>query len=233
PVPPIYQPEVAAEAIYFAVHHRRREVWVGASTALVVAGNKLVPGVGDRYLARTGFKSQQRDDAPPPPGHDNLFHPWDGSVDHGAHGAFDLRAHRRSVELWASMHKRLLGAFGVALSAGAIALAGTRASRSGPRTGAFRRLAAWRCSRWRPRPAVVPVVGHGLGGEGDDRQLREVGLLADLARRLEAIHLRHHDVHEDEVHAGMVAQVRQRLAAVAGDLDLGAARLEDHRQRED
>jgi NAD(P)-dependent dehydrogenase (short-subunit alcohol dehydrogenase family) len=122
PVPPIYQPEVAAEAIFFAAHHRRREVYVGASTAIVISANKVMPGAGDWYLGRTGFESQQREGSPAGRG-DNLFHPMDERVDHGAHGDFDDRAHGRSLELWASMHKRLLGAVGLALSAGAIALA--------------------------------------------------------------------------------------------------------------
>src|SRR5687767_9952429 len=61
PVPPIYQPEVAAEAIYWAAHHNRRELLVGWSTMQAVWGNKLVPGLIDRYLARTGYEGQQHD----------------------------------------------------------------------------------------------------------------------------------------------------------------------------
>ena len=62
PVPPIYQPEVAADAIHFAAHHRRRELWVGGSTAVVITGNKVAPGIGDRVSgASTGFDSQQYD----------------------------------------------------------------------------------------------------------------------------------------------------------------------------
>jgi NAD(P)-dependent dehydrogenase (short-subunit alcohol dehydrogenase family) len=112
PVPPIYQPEVAAEAIYFAAHHRRREVYVGASTAAVILGNKVLPGLGDWYLARTGFDNQQFDGAPPQRDLTNLWQPVDRDRDFGAHGEFDARAHRRSLELWASMHKGLIGSIG-------------------------------------------------------------------------------------------------------------------------
>jgi NAD(P)-dependent dehydrogenase (short-subunit alcohol dehydrogenase family) len=120
PVPPIYQPEVAAEAIYFAATHRRRELYVGASTAVVIAGNKLLPGVGDWYLGRTGVTSQQRDGAPEPGRRVNLWQPVDDREDHGAHGAFDRRAHRRSLELWLSRHRGLT-ALGVSAAAALVA----------------------------------------------------------------------------------------------------------------
>jgi NAD(P)-dependent dehydrogenase (short-subunit alcohol dehydrogenase family) len=116
PVPPIYQPEVAAEAIYWAAHHRRREVYVGASTAAVIAGNKIAPSLGDWYLARTGYDSQQYDGAAPHGGA-NLWQPVDSDRDFGAHGSFDECAHRRSAELWASKHKRLLAGLGLAAAA--------------------------------------------------------------------------------------------------------------------
>jgi hypothetical protein len=122
PVPPIYQPEVAADAVHFAAHHRRRELWVGGSTAVVITGNKLLPGVGDRYLARTGFDSQQYDGPPSQGARYNLWQPVDDVEDKGAHGAFDRRAHRRSFELMAAKHKGLLAAAG--LGAAALALVG-------------------------------------------------------------------------------------------------------------
>ena len=110
PVPPIYQPEVAADAIHFAAHHRRRELWVGASTAVVITGNKVLPGVGDRYLARTGFDSQQYDGPPSASARYNLWQPVDDVEDKGAHGKFDARATSRSYELMAAKHKRLVAA---------------------------------------------------------------------------------------------------------------------------
>ena len=127
PVPPIYQPEVAAEAIYWAAHHRRREVWVGTPTVIAILGNKLAPALGDRYLARTGFDSQQYDGLADRNRADNLWEPLPG--DAGAHGAFDGRASGRSPQLWATEHKRLLlTLFGTGL-AGCLA-AGLLGSRS-------------------------------------------------------------------------------------------------------
>ncbi|HEX6836847.1 MAG TPA: SDR family oxidoreductase [Polyangia bacterium] len=122
PVPPIYQPEVAADGVHFAAHHRRRELWVGASTAVVITGNKVLPGVGDRYLARTGFDSQQYDGPPSAGARYNLWQPVDDVEDKGAHGAFDRRAHGRSLELMAAKHKGLIAAAG--LGAAALALVG-------------------------------------------------------------------------------------------------------------
>ena len=119
PVPPIYQPEVAADGIHFAAHHRRRELYVGASTAAVLFGNKLAPLLGDYYLGRTGFQSQQYDGAPPSK-EANLFHPRDQETDAGAHGDFDRRAHHRSLELWAAEHKFVLYAAAAALTAGVL-----------------------------------------------------------------------------------------------------------------
>jgi NAD(P)-dependent dehydrogenase (short-subunit alcohol dehydrogenase family) len=123
PVPPIYQPEVAADSVLYAADHpRRREYWVGASTALTLAANAVAPGVLDRYLARTGFGSQQTDEQRPPDQPANLWHPVDEGRDHGAHGPFDARAHRRSAQVWASQHHGAVGAAGAAL-VGAAALA--------------------------------------------------------------------------------------------------------------
>ena len=98
PVPPIYQPELAAEAIWWAAHHRRREVWVGSTTGLTIVANTIAPGLLDRYLGRTGVKGQQADDPPAGPRPDDLFSPVSG--DHGAHGVFDSRAHERSFRPW-------------------------------------------------------------------------------------------------------------------------------------
>jgi hypothetical protein len=104
PVPPIYEPEVAAEAIYWAAHHSRRELLVGLPTFIAVQGNKLAPGLGDLYLAKTGFKSQQMDVPEDPNRPDNLWEPVDAEHDHGTHGPFDKRAHRSSPYLWETTH---------------------------------------------------------------------------------------------------------------------------------
>jgi short-subunit dehydrogenase len=124
PVPPIYQPEVPAQAIYWAAHHRRREVRVGLSSTIVIAGNKLLPGLGDWYLARTGYDSQQTDQPVDKDRPDNLYQPVPG--DHGAHGNFDEQAHEESPQLWATEHLGLLALAGGAGMLAAAALVGRR-----------------------------------------------------------------------------------------------------------
>jgi NAD(P)-dependent dehydrogenase (short-subunit alcohol dehydrogenase family) len=114
PVPPIYQPEVAARAIYWAAHHDRRELYVGLSTLKAVIGNMIAPGLLDFYLARNGYKAQMRDEPADPDRPDNLFEPVAG--DHGAHGAFDGKARSSSPELWVMEHSRELALAGAALA---------------------------------------------------------------------------------------------------------------------
>jgi NAD(P)-dependent dehydrogenase (short-subunit alcohol dehydrogenase family) len=123
PVPPIYQPEVAARGVVFAADHpTRKQYWVGASTAATILANRVAPALLDRYLARTGYGSQQTSQAEEPGRPDNLVHPVDGpgGRDHGARGAFDDRSHRRSLQLWLSQHPRA--------SSGALAGAATAAA---------------------------------------------------------------------------------------------------------
>ena len=129
PVPPIFQPEVAAAAILYAADHpRRREYWVGGSTAATLVANAVAPGLLDRYLARTGFRSQQTDQPHEPDQPGNLFRPADDRAghDYGAHGEFDDTAVNRSWQLWASQHHGLLASAGVAVALG---LAGRALSR--------------------------------------------------------------------------------------------------------
>jgi NAD(P)-dependent dehydrogenase (short-subunit alcohol dehydrogenase family) len=131
PVPPIYQPEVAARAVlHAAAHPQRREYWVGASTAATLAANAIAPGLLDRYLARTGFDSQQTDRPRDPNQPVNLWDPadGDGGQDFGAHGAFDGQSKATSRQLWASQHHGLLGAVAAA-GAGLLAAAVARARR--------------------------------------------------------------------------------------------------------
>ncbi len=121
PVPPIYQPEVAARAIVFASKNRRREVYVGASTVIAIIGNKLFPRLGDLYLGKTGVKAQQTSEPAVSGRPDNLYKPVGGNP--GAHGRFDRRAHSHSPQLWMSVHRDwLLGAglLGTMLLAGAV-----------------------------------------------------------------------------------------------------------------
>jgi NAD(P)-dependent dehydrogenase (short-subunit alcohol dehydrogenase family) len=109
PVAPIYQPEVAARGVLYAADHpQRKEYWVGASTAATLLANRLAPAVLDRYLARTGYGSQQTSQAVEPGRPDDLFQPVDGTggTDHGARGIFDDRSHDRSPQLWLAQHAR-------------------------------------------------------------------------------------------------------------------------------
>lgn len=111
PVPPIYQPEVIARTVAYAAEHpQRREYWCGETTALTLIANAVAPGLLDRYLARTGFSSQQTDQPNAPAGRAgaaaNLWEPVDGKTgtDHGAHGRFDDRSWSRSPQAWLSRH---------------------------------------------------------------------------------------------------------------------------------
>jgi NAD(P)-dependent dehydrogenase (short-subunit alcohol dehydrogenase family) len=108
PVPPIFQPEVAAEAIVYAARHRRREIMVAWPTVKTVLGNRLAAGVVDRYLARTAYDAQQLDERVDPDRPDNLFDPVPG--DWAAHGRFDDRAKPGSVLLWANLHRGWIAA---------------------------------------------------------------------------------------------------------------------------
>jgi NAD(P)-dependent dehydrogenase (short-subunit alcohol dehydrogenase family) len=128
PVPPIYQPEVAADAVLFAADNpRRREYWVGGSTVGTLVANAIAPGLLDRYLARTGFDSQQTSQPRDPDQPANLWEPADGpdGKDFGAHGVFDDRSTTRSVQLWASQHHGAVAG----IAAGALAVAGALAAR--------------------------------------------------------------------------------------------------------
>lgn len=119
PVPPIYEPEVGARAVHWAAHHDRREVYVGAPTVGAIVGNKVAPDVLDHYLGWTGFKSQQTTEIDDPSRPDNLWQPVDVDQDYGAHGHFDQRAHERSYQLWADLHRGSL-AIGLGVAAGVV-----------------------------------------------------------------------------------------------------------------
>ncbi len=124
PVPPIYQPEVAARGVVFAADHpQRKQYWVGASTVGTIFANKFAEPLLDRYLARTGFKSQQTDEKAPADAPQNLWEPADGTDgrDYGAHGIFDDKAHSHAPQLWFSHHVRLTTG-GVLAGAGLAAL---------------------------------------------------------------------------------------------------------------
>jgi NAD(P)-dependent dehydrogenase (short-subunit alcohol dehydrogenase family) len=120
PVPPIYQPEVAARGVLYAADHpQRREYWVGASTMATLVANAVAPGLLDRYLGRTGYSSQQTDEPKDPAQPENLWEPADGPEGHdfGSHGRFDDRAKGSSTQLWLSQHHGVVAA-GLAAMAG-------------------------------------------------------------------------------------------------------------------
>ena len=121
-MPPIYQPEVAAEAIAWAVRTGEREIYVGSPTWKTIWGERVAPGIADRYLARNGYSSQQGDEPVNGDRPDNLFTPVEG--DPGAHGRFEQGTRTRSPLLWLSQHRRAIGAAALAgLGAGAAAAA--------------------------------------------------------------------------------------------------------------
>jgi len=106
PLPPIFQPEVAAEAIHYTALHPRRELWVARSAIKAIVGQKLMPGYLDRLLARTAWSGQQSDE-PEEERPDNLFEPVPGG--YAAHGRFDARATRNAPALWAAEHSEAIG----------------------------------------------------------------------------------------------------------------------------
>jgi hypothetical protein len=137
PVPPIFQPEVAAEAIVWAAHHHRRELWVGWPTVKAIVGEKLVPAYLDRRLARTGYDAQQTDEPAEPSRPDNLWEPAPGPF--AAHGRFDSRARDWSAQLWATLHREWIVAGATAVAA--LAAGAALPLRRHPPRGRARRLA--------------------------------------------------------------------------------------------
>jgi short-subunit dehydrogenase len=130
PVPPIFQPEVAAEAIVHAAHHYRREWYVGWPTVKAIVGNKMLPGLGDWYLGQMGYDAQQYDGAVPPDRRDNLDGPVDDERDFGAHGDFDSRAREFSWQWWANKNRDWLIAAGLGGLLGCLLLgAGSKETR--------------------------------------------------------------------------------------------------------
>jgi short-subunit dehydrogenase len=131
PVPPIYQPEIAAEAVYWAAHNRRRELWVGYSTVQAILGGFIAPRIADWYLARNAVDGQQVQGMPIEGVRaGNLFEPRPGEA--ATHGIFDAEAKSGSPELWIATNRRALGAVaaGTLGAAGAVVHRGRRAARS-------------------------------------------------------------------------------------------------------
>jgi NAD(P)-dependent dehydrogenase (short-subunit alcohol dehydrogenase family) len=122
PVPPIYQPEIAADAVHHAAHHKRRQIYVGIPTVMNIIGERVAPWFLDHYLARIGYSKQMTEHQLEPKGHDNLFEPVD--EDRGAHGPFDEQAHSLSPQYELAKRRGvvLAGAGAALLGAGAAAL---------------------------------------------------------------------------------------------------------------
>lgn len=120
PVPPIFQPEVGARAVYYAAHHPRREFYVGGSAVKAIIANKIAPDVLDHYLANFGYESQLTEQPNPPNAPVNMWEPVAG--DHGAHGSFDARSTDDSPQLWLDTHRKwvALGVLGVGAIVGAV-----------------------------------------------------------------------------------------------------------------
>jgi len=123
PAPPVFQPEVIANAVVWASEHDRSEMYLGFPTLKAIAGDRLFPRLLDHYLGRTGYDSQQTDEPEDPARPDNLWRPVEGPF--GAHGRFDAIARQRSWQVWLSEHRRAL-----ALAAGALALGASLTTRS-------------------------------------------------------------------------------------------------------
>ena len=114
PVPPIYQPEVIARAVYWVAHHRRREFWVGFPTVKAIVGEKFIPGWLDYYLAYVGYDAQQTEKPVQPGRQDNLYKPLPS--DHGARGEFTRRAREYSVQAWLNQYRAWLALAGLGLA---------------------------------------------------------------------------------------------------------------------
>jgi NAD(P)-dependent dehydrogenase (short-subunit alcohol dehydrogenase family) len=123
PVPPIFQPEVAANAVVWAARHPQRQLMVGWPTIKAIVGNAVAPGLADRILARDGYDAQQTDEPADPDRPDNLFEPVAGLQE--AHGPFDARSHQRSLQLWARTHGSLVGGLAAASTVALAAITST------------------------------------------------------------------------------------------------------------
>ena len=120
PVPPIFEPEVIADAILYAAEHRRREIWLAWPAIEAIVSDKLAPRIGNMVLAKNGFSGQQTDEPMRADRPDDIYEPVAG--DHGAHGTFDARATSYSVAWWLSKHRAQLLAGALAtVAAGTLA----------------------------------------------------------------------------------------------------------------
>ena len=160
PVPPIFQPEVGAEAVVYAVDHDvGRELHVGWPTIKAILGDKVIPGLLDHYLATKAYEGQQTDEPREANAPENLFETVSG--DYGAHGRFDERAKPHSAELWLRMHRGLLAVAGAGVAALALGALGRRSRRQRSRAEADREVAI---ATLRDADAAAHDAPHGTLG---------------------------------------------------------------------
>lgn len=118
PMGKVFQPEVAARAVYYAAHHPRRQFYIGWPSVKAIWGNKFIPGLLDRYLAKVGYAGQLTNNPIPPDRPNNLYRPLPGN--YSAHGSFDKIAHKRSPQVWADTHLGWAAIAGVTAAATAL-----------------------------------------------------------------------------------------------------------------
>ncbi|HWF37155.1 MAG TPA: SDR family oxidoreductase [Candidatus Acidoferrales bacterium] len=140
PVPPIFEPEVGARAVFWAAHHDRREIYVGSSTVEAIVGNKIAPRLLDQYLGRTGYRSQQTAEPEEATRPNNLWQPVDADRDFGAHGRFDSRAKPFSFQVWADLRQTKIAA-GIGMAALALGFLLRSSRKVAPREAILSRAA--------------------------------------------------------------------------------------------
>jgi NAD(P)-dependent dehydrogenase (short-subunit alcohol dehydrogenase family) len=120
PVPPIFEPELAAEVVLAAgfAKHPRREYWVGSPTVMAIVGQKFIPGLLDAYLGKTGYESQQIPDEPKDPNAPNNLYEYVPGA-HSARGKFGVRSTSTSGQIFVSLHP---GSFALGAAAALTAL---------------------------------------------------------------------------------------------------------------
>jgi len=170
PVPPIYQPEVAADAIFHAAHHYRREWFVGGSTVVAIEGNKIAPGLGDWYLGQQGYDAQQYDGRVSSERRQNLDQPVDDDRDFGAHGDFDARSTPHSYQLWLDQRRDWMALAGAVGAVGAALTSGGKSF--------------WRGGLMGLALGAVAALAS-AAGSGTDRQEPDLEAYADASARRE------------------------------------------------
>jgi NAD(P)-dependent dehydrogenase (short-subunit alcohol dehydrogenase family) len=171
PVPPIFQPEVAADAILWAAQHDRAQVYVGWPTVKAIVGDKMASRLADWYLARNGYEAQQTNEPAEPHRPYNLWEPLTG--DHGAHGEFDSRSSDYSIQFWLSKNRMWLAVAGFALTGAIIGLGSNKRAKSTQQTApsniSHEALPSEKAARSRPRflPSVNRSHGRAKTREGE------------------------------------------------------------------